>query len=252
MRGNLFIRQTLHHHLEHFPLPQGEVFWRSVGDGSGASHRVAGFLAGMSEQILAHEIGQIARERKQSGRGADKICFVGQQYDWDFESDQFFPIYLRRLSFEVQEHYVGIVLRDCRWQAAGAANHAHKVYAGLLLEQALQSCAGDRRGSGDQHAQRLDGRLMVRCLTHGAEPAARHIYRLGRSPSVTSASVAFPARSTRSFTASPVRFSASMWWKWRNPWTGCASTPVIRSPRLMPARLAGPSGATCMTRRPCS
>jgi hypothetical protein len=33
MCGDLFIRQTLHHHLQHFPLPKGKVFWGSVGDG---------------------------------------------------------------------------------------------------------------------------------------------------------------------------------------------------------------------------
>ena len=123
MRGDLFIRQTLHHHLQHFPLPQGEVFYGSVGDGACVFHRVVGFFAGMSEQALAHKIGEIAREREQSGGGAvggcgllgsgcvtqkdglhsagksgrcaDKICFVSQQDDGNFESDQFFPICLR-------------------------------------------------------------------------------------------------------------------------------------------------------------
>ena len=111
----------------------------------------------------------------------------------------------------MQQHHVGIGLCDCRWQAVGGADRTHEVHAGLPLEKALQSCAGDRRGGGNQHPQRLDRWLMELGLAYGAEPAARHGYRLGRSPSVTSTSEAFPARSTRSFNTSPVRFCASIW-----------------------------------------
>src|SRR5664279_1964246 len=74
MGGNLFIRQTLHHHLEHFPFPKCEVFRRSVGDRIGASPRFVSLLARMSEETLAYETGQIARKRKQSGRSAVGGC----------------------------------------------------------------------------------------------------------------------------------------------------------------------------------
>lgn len=40
LRGDLFIREALHHHLEHLPLAHGEVFGRTVGDGSGVSRGV--------------------------------------------------------------------------------------------------------------------------------------------------------------------------------------------------------------------
>src|SRR5437868_3837776 len=109
MCGDLLIRQTLHHHLQYLPLPKGEVFWRSLRVRIGASLGFVGLLAGMSEQTLAHEIGQIARKRKQSSSGAiggcgylsssgvaqknglhsccessvcaEKICFFSQKHD---------------------------------------------------------------------------------------------------------------------------------------------------------------------------
>jgi hypothetical protein len=29
LRSDLFVREALAHHLKHFPLSQGEVFWKS-------------------------------------------------------------------------------------------------------------------------------------------------------------------------------------------------------------------------------